>query len=79
MIRWILFLFSFASLGLMFFGRSAAWVWLGVAGFLSGSIATALAFAHSRITSSARPEDLQLYEATRGKPAPPPDEPGPAD
>jgi len=62
MIRWILLLFSLASLGLMFLGPSPAWVFFGVAGFLVGSIATALTFAQARIASGARQENLQHYE-----------------
>lgn len=67
MTRWILLLFSLVSLALMFFGRSMGWVLFGVAGFLFGSIATALAFAQSRIASSARAEDLQMYQPPSGK------------
>jgi len=66
MIRWILLLFSLTSLGLMFLGPSPAWVFFGVAGFLLGSIATALAFAQARIASGARLENLQHYEHLPG-------------
>ncbi|GEM_PF-3770364 len=58
--RWLLLLLSLAGLALMFFGPSAAWVGIGVAAFLIGSIATTLAFAHARIASDARMEDQAL-------------------
>ena len=67
MLRWILLLFSLASLGLMFFGPSPAWVFIGVAGFLLGSLAAALAFAQSRIASGARQENLQHYQRSRDR------------
>jgi len=85
MMRWILLFFSLASLGLMFLGPSPGWVFFGVAGFLFGSIAAALAFAHSRIASSARQEDLQHHHHYRSRAPgrhgsmPPSDTPGAAD
>lgn len=70
MLRWMLLLFSLVCLGLMFLGPGTGWVLFGVAGFLFGSIATALAFAHARIDARARDEHVVHVELATQRPPP---------
>jgi len=70
MIRWSLLLFSLGSFSLMFLAPSPGWFALGLFGFLFGSIATTLAFAHVRIASRARREDVAVHGALRQRSRP---------
>lgn len=69
MTRWILLLLSLGALLLMFLGPSPAWVALGLFGFLFGSIATTLAFAHVRISRQSRQDHPDIHLMSRDRPS----------
>jgi uncharacterized membrane protein (DUF4010 family) len=71
MARWILLAATLGAILVMLFGPSPGWVALGVFGFLFGSIATTLAFAHARIAFNARQEEYEGYRMSRAHGRPP--------
>lgn len=62
LMRWILLAVTLAAIVLAVVTRSPGWFAAGVIVALAGMLLTAFAFAHSRIGSSARPEELNSFE-----------------